>query len=452
MALTLTQKAGWGLADMGVVVFVVVKQLLVLAFLTTYLGVPIALAGAVTTAVLLFDIITDPLVGYLSDRTHSRFGRRAPWMFIGALILAAGMIGLFAVPAGFGTVGNLAWVTGFFVLATIGFTMVAIPYGAMAGEITQDPRERSAMTGFRMGFASLGILIGGALIPILAGDAREGFVRAAVAVSPLIVGAIWLSIFATRNAPRIEEPSTAAFIPMLKLVLANRPFTILVVLYGVMTLAVALLTAGLPFAALYLITVTGDTALSGAAGALGTLSLMFAAFVIGSILSQAVWVILSGKLGKLNALVLGLTLYIALLFGMYAVLPSVNVTVMFGMFILAGMTNGAYQQIPWAIYPDLMDVTRAQTGEAIEGAFSALWLFGQKVANALAPLLLGLILGAFGWIETTQGRVDQTDTALAALRLCMSLLPAAILALAIMGLWVAYRPSVKNLQAYAKTG
>lgn len=437
---------------MGVVVFVVVKQLLVLAFLTNYLGVPIGLAGAVTTAVLFFDIVTDPLIGYWSDRTRSRFGRRAPWMAIGALVLVFGMIGLFAVPLGFTTLGNLAWVTGFFVVATIGFTMVAIPYGAMAGEITQDPRERSAMTGFRMGFASLGILIGGALIPILAGDVREGFVRAALAVSPLIVGAIWLSIFATRNAPRIETPSTASFLPMLKLVLANRPFTILAVLYGVMTLAVALLTAGLPFAALYLITDTGDTPLSGAASALGTLSLLFAAFVLGSILSQAVWVLLSARLGKLNALMFGLTLYIALLLGMYAVLPSMNVTAMFGMFVLAGMTNGAYQQIPWAIYPDLMDVTRTETGEAIEGTFSALWLFGQKVANALAPLLLGLILGAFGWVETTQGRADQTDIALTALRLCMSQVPAAILALSIAGLWAVYRPSLRNVQAYAKTG
>lgn len=452
MALTLKQKAGWGLADMGVVVFVVVKQLLVLAFLTNYLGVPIGLAGAVTTAVLLFDIITDPLIGYLSDRTRTRFGRRAPWMFIGALVLALGMVGLFAVPLGFGMTGNLLWVTGFFVLATIGFTMVAIPYGAMAGEITQDPRERSAMTGFRMGFASLGILIGGALIPILAGDAREGFVRAALAVSPLIVGAIWLSIFATRKAPRIEEPSSAAFLPMLKLVLSNRPFTILAVLYGVMTLAVALLTAGLPFAALYLIEDSGRTPLSGAAQGLGTLSLLFAAFVLGSILSQAVWVILSARLGKLTALVLGLGLYIALLFGMYAVLPSINVTTMFGMFVLAGMTNGAYQQIPWAIYPDLMDVTRAETGEAIEGAFSAIWLFGQKVANALAPLLLGLILGAFGWIETTVGRVEQTETALTVLRLCMSLLPAAILGVAIAGLIGVYKPATKNVQAYAKIG
>ena len=114
-------------------------------------------------------------------------------------------------------------------------------------------------------------------------------------------------------------------------------------------------------------------------------------------------------------MLLGLTLYILLLFGLFAVLPSVNVTVVAGMFVLAGMTNGAYQQIPWGIYPDLMDITRTETGEAIEGAFSAIWLFGQKCANAFAPLILGAILGAFGWAETTQGQAEQPPQALAAL-------------------------------------
>jgi len=78
MALSLGQKAGWGLADLGVVVFVVVKQLLILTYLTTVLGVPVGIAGLVTTGVLIFDMMTDPLVGYLSDRTQSRCGRRAP--------------------------------------------------------------------------------------------------------------------------------------------------------------------------------------------------------------------------------------------------------------------------------------------------------------------------------------------------------------------------------------
>ena len=438
MALSLGQKAGWGLAEMGSVVFVVVKQLLILTYLTAFLGVPVAIAGFVTTAVLVFDMITDPLIGYLSDKTNSRFGRRAPWMFIGVLVMSAGMIGLFSVPAGMAMAANLAWVIAFFVLATIGFTMVAIPYGAQAGEITQDPKERSAMTGFRMAFASIGILIGGALIPGLAGS--MGYAMAALAVTPLMVGAVWISLWSIRKAPRVETPAEVSIGGMFGLVFSNKAFVVLVLLYGVMTLAIAMITAGLPFAALYLINDDGGTMLSGAAAALTTLSLMFAAFVLGSILSQAVWVLLSHRFGKTTALVFGLALYVVVLYGLYTMLPSVNVTVIAGMFILAGMTNGAYQQIPWAMYPDLMDITRRESGVAIEGAFSAVWLFGQKLANAVAPAVLGLTLAGAGWLETTDGVVAQSDAAIRALQISITLIPAGILVIAIFGLAVIYRP------------
>ena len=441
MALSLRQKAGWGLADMGVVVFVVVKQLLVLAFLTSVMGVPVGIAGMVTTGVLVFDIVTDPAVGVLSDRTRSRWGRRAPWMALGAVVMAAGMVGLFAVPEGLGQGGILAWVTGFFGLATIGFTMVAIPYGAMAGEMTQDPVERSQMTAWRMGFASVGILVGGALIPGLA--AGMGYAGAALAVTPLIVGAIWLSLWLTRDTPRIERQATVGAGGMLRLVLANRPFMVLTALYGVMTLAVALITAGLPFAALYLIRDTGDTALSGVAAALTTLSLLFAAFVLGSILSQAVWAMLSARIGKVETLTLGLILYAMLLILLWSQLPATNVTLVAGLFVLAGMTNGAYQQVPWAIYPDLMDVTRAESGEAIEGAFSAVWLFGQKLANALAPLVLGWILAARGWAEARGEVVEQSVEALSTLHVTLTLAPAAILLAAALALWAVYRPAAR---------
>ena len=427
---------------MGIVVFVVVKQLLVLAFLTSILGVPVGIAGAVTTLVLIFDVITDPVIGYLSDRTRSRWGRRAPWMAVGAVVLAAAMVGMFSVPEGLGRAGNIGWVSGFFILATIGFTMVAIPYGAMAGEITRDPAERSAMTGWRMAFASVGLLVGGAVIPGLA--TSLGHARAALIVSPLVIGAVWLSLWLTRAAPRERQPSALAPMGMARLVMANRPFMILVILYGVMTMAIAMITAGLPFAAIYLIEDTGDTLLSGAARAVSTLSLLFAAFVVGSILSQAAWVLASRRLTKSGALILGLGLYILLLWVLYRNLPSVDVTLIAGLFVLAGMTNGAYQQIPWAMYPDLMDVTRADTGESIEGAFSALWLFGQKVANAIAPLILGAILALWGWAETTQGQVAQSEAALRALHLSVTLIPAGILGLSILGVLAAYLPAVRR--------
>ena len=433
--LSVGQKAGWGLADMGIVVFVIVKQLLVLSFLTNYLNVPVGIAGLLTTSVLIFDIITDPIVGYLSDRTHSRWGRRVPWMVIGALILSGGIIGLFGVPQSLSLLGTIIWVGGFFALATVGFTMVAIPYGATAGEMTQDPKERSTMMGFRMAFASVGILLGGAVIPQLAGGTRDGHFIAAIYVAPIIILSIWGSLWSTRTAPRILSPSARGFLSTWLLVFRNKPFVILVCLYGIMTLAIALITAGLPFAAIYLIFDSGNSLLSPASSALGILSLLFACFVFGSILSQAFWVWMSARLGKVSALIFGLVIYIILLIAIFISLPSVDIMLIAILFVVAGTTNGAYQQIPWAIYPDLMDITRSESGDAIEGAFSAIWLFGQKVANAIAPLILSLILALFGWRESGDGFTDQVPEALRALQNSITILPAFILALAILGLF-----------------
>lgn len=447
MSLSIGQKAGWGLADMGIVVFVIVKQLLILAFMNSFLGIPIAIAGAVTTAVLVFDIISDPIIGYFSDKTVSRFGRRAPWMLIGSVVLALAMIGLFAVPESFNINASLIWVIIFFLISTLGFTMVSIPYGAMAGEMTLDKKERSSMTAWRMAFASLGILIGGALIPILAGDTRSGYTFATICIAPLIISSIWFSVFFTRKTPRTLVPSQQNFSYILRLVLSNRAFITLVILYGIMTLAIALITAGLPFAAMYLILDDGNSLLSGVAKGLGTLSLMFAAFVLGSIISQAMWVRLSNLYGKVAAQIIGIVCYIALLIFIFFSLPNYNVTLIAGLFILAGMTNGSYQQIPWALYPDLMDVTREETGESIEGAFSAVWLFGQKVANAISPLVLGFILSMYGWKETTEGITKQSDAALNTLQTSITLIPATILAIAGILLVSLYLPQHRKLMS-----
>lgn len=448
MALTLGQKAGWGLADMGINVFVVVKQLLVFAFLTTFLGVPAQVAGWVTFAVLAFDVVTDPIVGFFSDRTKSRWGRRAPWIFVGAVILAAGIVGMFAVPDGMTWKSNAFWVVAFFGIATIGFTFVTIPYGAMAGEMTQDPKERSTMVAFRMTFASLGLLIAGALVPALAGDTREGYFTAVLMISPVVVLAIWAMLWFTRSAPQLDDPAKRGFATILGLVFRNRAFVILVLFYGLLTLGVAMIAAGLQLAALYLIADDGSSPLSGLASGLGIFSTLFAMFILGSVISQYIWVRTSGAMGKLWALIIGVALYIGVLFAIWQSLPATSITTMAILFLCAGFTNGAYQQIPWAMYPDLMDVTRDETGEAIEGAFSAVWLFGQKVANAVAPLILGFVLAGAGWQSSTEGKIAQTDQALNALKSALTLWPMALFAISIVGLIVIYRPAARGVVSH----
>ena len=82
---------------------------------------------------------------------------------------------------------------------------------------------------------------------------------------------------------------------------------------------------------------------------------------------------------------------------------------------------------------------------SIEGAFSAVWLFGQKIANAVSPLILGFILSLYGWKETTEGITKQTDAALNTLQTSITLIPAAILGLAGILLFSIYLPQHKKL-------
>jgi GPH family glycoside/pentoside/hexuronide:cation symporter len=152
-------------------------------------------------------------------------------------------------------------------------------------------------------------------------------------------------------------------------------------------------------------------------------------------LSQVLWFYVSNVLGKAKALICGLSLYILLLFVIFVSLPSDDITTMFMLFLLAGVTNGAYQQIPWAMYPDFMDSTRINQQQSIEGAFSAFWLFGQKIANALAPGLLAIVLGIYGYNSTTGVKVEQPEQALVALKSMVTLVPAAFLFFAVVGLW-----------------
>ena len=141
-------------------------------------------------------------------------------------------------------------------------------------------------------------------------------------------------------------------------------------------MGIATITAGLPFAALYLMTDNQSTALSFLSSSLGILSFLFAAFVLGAMLSQVLWVYASNVLGKAKALICGLSLYILLLLS-FSFHSSDDITIMFMLFLLAGVTNGAYQQIPWAAYPDFMDSTRINQQQSIEGAFSAFWLWSK---------------------------------------------------------------------------
>lgn len=436
--LPLATKAAYGVADLGINVFVIFKGLLVFAFLVQFSGVDPALAGWVTSAVLVIDVITDPLMGWISDRTGGRFGRRHPYIISGAVLMALLMIVTFAVPAGLSETAAALWVFIFFAAGSVAFTMVTIPYSSLTVELTDNPDERATMTGWRMAAAGIGILLTGGAFPILIDPNGLALSHAAAMMvyAPIVVATIWIAAFATFGRRQTDAMEPVGFGTQVRAALRNRRFVVLVIIYGAQTFGIAFITLGIPFAAAELIISSGATGVMATVWVLGSFSTAFALFILGSMLSQVVWVTLSKAIGKQATFVGGTLYYGIVMLGFFFVLPSseaiatgtTNLGLITLFIFLIGAANGCYQQLPWSIMPDLVDWSAERESFQVAGSFSGLWLLGQKVGNAFAPLVLGQLLALYGWISTTNGGdVTQSSAAVDALRWALTLVPAGLM-------------------------
>ena len=129
------------------------------------MGLSLGDVGTILFVARLSDVITDPLIGYFSDKTQNRLGRRKPWIVVGSLILMCSAYMLFNPPAGVGNGYLLIWA----VLLWLGWTMVNIPYYAWGAELSQDYNERTLITGWRQLFGFLGN-VSVLAIPVLSGQ------------------------------------------------------------------------------------------------------------------------------------------------------------------------------------------------------------------------------------------------------------------------------------------
>ncbi|MEM0976058.1 MAG: MFS transporter [Pseudomonadota bacterium] len=444
MALTMGQKAGWGLCDLSLLTFIMIKQSFVISFLTLFLDVPILLAGWTITSILIFDLLLDGLIGNWSDNTPGRLGRRAPWMLLGTFLMVGGSVAMFQVPEGQSEIQNLFWFSIAFAVATIGFTCINVPYTAMGAEISHSSEDWNGIRGWRVAFATLGLMLGGIFIPYIANDTREGFGLAILMVSPVLFFAPLISVLMTRRAHSVFQPITVSDRGMFKHVYENSAFITLVVVFGLMALAVAIILAGVPFYAAFLFSNDGQHLFSGLLDSLGMISYMFLALVIGSILSQPIWSLLGKALGGLVTLIISILMFIVLEFMIYAILPTSNSLVIGLVLMFSGAVTTAYRQVPWTVYPDLIEATKRKTGLQIEGVFQIAWISGQRIAYAIAPLVLCAILGLSGWQQSVDGFINQTEEAIDALRFTLTLVPGIILMVALVLLTFVYIPLARR--------
>ncbi|MEO8224717.1 MAG: MFS transporter [Gammaproteobacteria bacterium] len=381
---------GWGIGSLGASTLHNGIAFLALFYLSKVLGLAPALAGSLILGAKIYDIVTDPLVGWLSDRTQSRWGRRRPWLLAGAFVSAAAFVLLFNPPVQAGA-GQLATVLGGLLLYATGYTLFGIPYLAMPAEMTVDYHERSRLMAIRTVCLTLGILAGGALAPALIarfGGGAAGYARMSWVIGAVVLASMLTAFAGTRRA-RATGPGTRAAVVAgdsagtWRSALGNRPFVALIAAKFCHLVGVAVSMSSL----IFLVT----TVLGRAESAMGGFVLASAA---GSILSMPLWLRVSRRAGKRSTYLLAAAGYLPVLLSWLLAVPAEAMGLFLGRGFLTGLATGGLTLAAQAMLPDTIEHDFRRTGLRREAAFSAVYSVAEKLASAAGPFLLGLVLSA----------------------------------------------------------
>jgi Na+/melibiose symporter-like transporter len=343
-------------------------------FYAEQVGIGLTAVGAILLLARLWDGVTDPVIGFLSDRTRSRIGRRRPWMIASLPLVLAGAWLLFRPPPEAGSLHLMVWSF----VVYLGWTMMQIPHQAWGAELSDDYAERARITATREGFALGGVIVAAslpALLPALGlapSDAGAGAALAAIAVVTVVLlpatGAVLLAV--------VPEPPPAPGRPLAgraawRVLAANRPFRRLMSAYLLNGIA-----NGLP-SSLFLMFVAHRLQLEALQGVF--LLVYFLAGLAGVPLALA----LARRLGKHRAWCVAMIATCAAF--VWAPLLPPGATVAFAAICLVtGLGLGADLALPPAIQADVVDEDTAAGGEGRAGLYFAAWGMATKLALALA--------------------------------------------------------------------
>lgn len=336
-------------------------------------GLPLAAVGATLLAVRVFDGLTDPLIGWATDR----WANRAHWIVAALPLLVVGVPGLLAPPQGAG----LAWMAAALALVTLAWSVASIAYHAWGAELVADTHARTRITASREGFGLLGVVLAAALPGLLADGEAEGLARLAWLFVPLLVVCAAWTLLGAPRAP--HRPARAQVWAGLVAAIAHRPFRRLLLVLAANGIAAAVPSVTVLFF------VADVLEAERAAGLF--LVLYFAAAAA----SLPLWVALAARFGKrrawAGAMVLAMTVFV------WAWTLGAGDVVAFALIcVLSGAALGADLALPPAMLADLLS-RYAGAGASPAGAWFGWWNFVAKANLALAAGLALPLLSLFGY-------------------------------------------------------
>jgi GPH family glycoside/pentoside/hexuronide:cation symporter len=409
-------KLMYGAGDTGFSLTSTIIGAYFLIFLTDVVGISPGTAAAAIFIGKSWDYINDPLFGYLSDRTRSRWGRRRPYLLFGALPYALAFTMLWWQPPWEGTVALAVYYAAAYVFYDAAATLIYMPYFALTPELTDDYDERTSLTSYRMFFSILGSLIAFTLPLVIIGSLNPangprvltmGAIFAVAAAAPLLLvffGTRERSEFASAERPRLRQSLQAA--------LRNRPFVYGLLIFLLTWVTIDIIQASLLFFIKYVVEREPQS------------DLIMATIFLTAIVALPLWSWASSRWSKRSAYIGGIAFWAAVQVVMITLNASTGLATLLTMCVLAGLGVAAAHVLPWSIIPDAIEWGELQTGERHEGMFYSLVTLVRKVAASLAVPAVGVILELTGYVPT--GDV-QPASALLGIRIVIGPIPAILL-------------------------
>ncbi len=380
-------------------------------FLTDVVRLDPTLAAIAIFVGRSIDWINDPIIGHLSDRTRTRWGRRRPFLLFGFAPLALAFILLFWVPPFTAQWALALYYALIYMLLDTAATLVYMPYYALTPELTLDYDERTSLSTIRMLFSILGSIVAFTVPSLLIAafpDARLGHFAMALIFGTLGVLPLLLTFFGTRERPEHQAQAQPSLRESLSVVRGNRPF--------LFALGIFLLTwTTLDFTQAVLLYFIRYWLKMGEIE-----SLILGSLFVSAAFALPLWNWLAHRWGKKSAYVVGIGFFALSMIALSFVNASSPLPLVLGLAVLIGLGVSAAHVLPWSILPDAIEWDELQTGQRHEGAFYSLVTLAQKIASSIAIPLALFSLGISAYVPNA---AEQTPTALGVIRWLVGLVP-----------------------------
>lgn len=436
-------RAGWGVGAFGVALLFNTYSTLLLYYLTNIAGVAAGVAGTLLAIAKGYDWATDVPMGILSDRTRSRFGRRRPWLLLGAFVCGAAFVMLFSTPAQASDAAKVAYVLAALLLFNTGYTLFNVPHLTMPAEMSSNYDERTAIMSFRAVAILIGTFTVGGFAPFLA-DRFGGGIRGygvvgwtlGIAAMAAMLACFWGTARA-RSTKRIK--TRQSFRGQFRTAIRNVHFGRLAVFKLLTLLATGVAQGSVLF---FVTDILGHPQSVMFHYALGYASV--------SLIAAPIWVRISRSMGKHNALIVATLGFMLFVMWWWIAQPGEPVELLIARSMVLSFFGMGKLLLGMSLLPDVQEYDYLKTGLRREGVFAGAYNMVEKTAFILAPLSVAFILQLLGYESTIDNAaVEQDPRALTGIRVSIAAIPAGcnLIAGIILLRWKLTREHLAELRA-----